>query len=277
MKKPIVIYHGTCADGFSAAWVFWQQYKDEYEYFAGVYGKPHPDVTDRDVYLVDFSYKRNIIEQMISVAKSVTLIDHHKTAIDDLKDLPGLEQFVSLDMSGATLAWKFVHPTLDVSERPLLLGHIEDNDLWRFKLPSTKEIQSYVYSQDYDFEQWDRMMNADQVELMKMTVAGAAINRKHQKDVKELIKICQREMTVAGFTVPSASLPYTMASDAAGTMAVGHPFAVCYYDTQDSRVFSLRSTENGEDVSLIAQQYGGGGHKHASGFRVPRDHILATS
>ena len=44
--------------------------------------------------------------------------------------------------------------------------------------------------------------------------------------------------------------------------------------TTDGRVFSLRSTEEGLDVSEIAKQYGGGGHKHASGFRVPYGHEL---
>jgi len=33
-------------------------------------------------------------------------------------------------------------------------------------------------------------------------------------------------------------------------------------------VFSLRSTDEGMDVSEIAKQYGGGGHAHASGFRL---------
>jgi len=89
MNKPIVIYHGKCADGFSAAWCFWDKYGDQYDYHAGVYGKEPPDVTDRLVFLVDFSYKRAVVEQMIKQAKSVTLIDHHKTAIEDLADLPG--------------------------------------------------------------------------------------------------------------------------------------------------------------------------------------------
>jgi nanoRNase/pAp phosphatase (c-di-AMP/oligoRNAs hydrolase) len=34
-------------------------------------------------------------------------------------------------------------------------------------------------------------------------------------------------------------------------------------------VFSLRSSENGGlDVSAVAALFGGGGHKHAAGFRV---------
>jgi nanoRNase/pAp phosphatase (c-di-AMP/oligoRNAs hydrolase) len=32
--------------------------------------------------------------------------------------------------------------------------------------------------------------------------------------------------------------------------------------------FSLRSSDDGEDVAEVAKQYGGGGHRNASGFTV---------
>ena len=45
------------------------------------------------------------------------------------------------------------------------------------------------------------------------------------------------------------------------------PFGACYFDRQDGkRQWSLRSTDNGVDVSEIARKRGGGGHKHAAGF-----------
>lgn len=276
--RPLIIYHANCADGFSAAWCFWRAFGADADYHPGVYGAEPPDVAGRDVYLVDFSFKRAAVESMLRVASSITLIDHHKTAIEDLAGLQGewltFAAFTDLERSGATLAWDFLFPG---QPRPLLLGHIEDRDLWRFRLPNTREIQADVFSRDYSFETWDRMMAADQVELLQMTAAGAAIERKHRKDIAELLKICQRPMTIAGQQVSAASLPYTLSSDAGLAMAEGQPFAACYWDTPDSRVFSLRSTETGADVSAIAAQYGGGGHQHAAGFRVPRDHELAKA
>lgn len=282
--KQMVIYHGNCADGFSAAWCFWKKFGDQADYVAGVYQTPPPDVTGRDVYLVDFSYKRAVVEEMLLKASSVTLIDHHKTAIDDLKPLfkqdtwigPPMQlgYFVDLERSGATLAWDYLFPN---EPRPLLLGHIEDRDLWRFKLPGTREIQANVFSYGYTFEQWDKLMSAGQVELLQMTVAGAAIERKHHKDIAELVKVCRRRMTIGGTEVWAASLPYTLTSDAGHMMAQGEPFAVCYWDTAAGRVFSLRSQDDGADVSEVAKQYGGGGHQHAAGFTVPRDHELARA
>lgn len=282
--RPLVIYHGNCADGFSAAWCFWKRYGDQADYHAGVYQQPPPDVAGRQVFLVDFSYKRAVVEQMLAVATSVTLIDHHKTAIEDLQPLfrqdswtgepPVLNFFVDLERSGATLAWDYLFPG---EARPLLLGHIEDRDLWRFKLPGTREIQANVFSHEYTFETWDRLMSAGQLELLQMTAAGAAIERKHHKDIAELVKVCKRRMTIGAHHVWVASLPYTLTSDAGHLMAQGEPFAACYWDTQDARVFSLRSTDDGMDVGDIAKAYGGGGHAHAAGFSVPRTHVLAVA
>jgi oligoribonuclease NrnB/cAMP/cGMP phosphodiesterase (DHH superfamily) len=284
MKKPLVIYHGNCADGFSAAWCFWRKYGDACEYLAGVYQQPPPDVTGREVFLVDFSYKRDVVEQMLAVAASVTLIDHHKTAVEDLQPLfrqdswtgppPCLNHYTDLNRSGATLAWDYLFPN---EQRPALLGHIEDRDLWRFKLPNTREIQALVFSHEYTFAQWDKLMSAGPVELLQMTVAGAAIERKHHKDVAELVNVCKRRMVIGGKDVPVASLPYTMVSDAAHLMAQGEPFAACYWDTPKGRIFGLRATDGGADVSEIAKQYGGGGHAKAAGFTVPRDHALALA
>ena len=285
--KPLVIYHGNCADGFSAAWCFWRKYGTGADYVAGVYQQDPPDVAGRDVYLVDFSYKAPVVADMLQKARSVTLIDHHKTAIEDLRPLKAdmaatnnngmgdnFGWFCDLNRSGATLAWDYLFPGED---RPLLLGHVEDRDLWRFKLPGTREIQAFVFSHEYSFELWDKLMSADQVELLKMTAAGAAIERKHHKDVAELVAVCKRRMVIGSYDVPVASLPYTLVSDAAHLMAQGEPFAACYWDTSEGRVFGLRATDEGVDVSEVAKLYGGGGHAKAAGFKVPRGHVLAVA
>ena len=273
----LVIYHHNCADGFSAAWCFHHAYQRSNarpapEFVGGRYGHAPPDCTGRHVYLVDFSYKRDVVAQMLQQAASVTLIDHHKTALEDLADLPGLRTYTDLDRSGATLAWDYLFPG---EPRPLLLGHIEDRDLWRFKLPHTREIQSMVFSLVYSFETWDKLMAADAADLLAMTVQGAAIERKHRKDVAELVTTCRRRIVIGEHQVWAASLPHTMASDAGEAMCQGEPFAAVYWDTADHRQFSLRSRDGGLDVSAIAASFGGGGHRNAAGFRVTRDHELA--
>lgn len=268
MKPLLCIYHGNCADGFGAAWVVRRAFPDA-EFYPGVYQNAPPDVSGRSVLMVDFSYKRPVVEQMMRDANSISIIDHHKSAVDDLTDLEGLDATFDINHSGAMLAWM----TYFSDERaPQLLHHIEDRDLWKFDLPKTREIQAAVFSYPYDFEVWDRLMAMPVEELAK---EGEAIERKHFKDIHELVNVVTREFVIGGHTVKVANLPYTLTSDAGHLLAQGMPFGGCYWDTPDGRVFSLRSTDDGLDVADIAKQYGGGGHKHASGFRVPYGHDLA--
>lgn len=303
----LCIYHGNCADGFGAAWVIRKALGEEnVEFYPGVYQRPPPDVTDRDVILVDFSYKRPVLEQMSKSAKSIMVLDHHKTAADDLGDLPlpvyrdhaKLTALFDMERSGAGLAWDFFFPD---EQRPQLIDFIEDRDLWRFRYAETRDIQANVFSYPYDFERWDELMAMGPIELRAFREQGQAIERKHFKDIDELLRIVTRPMkffvpagasidslTGVDMIVPVANLPYTLVSDAGhllcerglygqvrpagndiNALQFAHSFAACYYDGRDGRNFSLRSREGGADVGAIAKIYGGGGHKDAAGFHVP--------
>ncbi len=46
-----------------------------------------------------------------------------------------------------------------------------------------------------------------------------------------------------------------------------------FTDHQLKGAFSLRSEEGGQDVSEIAAMFGGGGHKHAAGFKLAGDEL----
>lgn len=262
MNKTLCIYHGNCADGFSSAWVVRRALGAAVSFHAGVYNDPPPDVAGRDVILVDFSYRRDVLEQIIDQAASVTILDHHKTAQADLEGLPGALTVFDMDRSGARITWDYYFPG---ELPPQLLLHVEDRDLWRFALPKTREIQANVFSYPYEFDVWDKLMSTNPAELAR---EGEALERKHFKDIGELLPIVTRPMRIGGFLIDVANLPYTFTSDAAGALAKGKPFGACYWDTPQGRVFSLRSTDAGEDVAEIAKGYGGGGHRNASGFRV---------
>lgn len=266
--KPICIYHGNCADGFGAAWVVrLAKRANEIEFFPGVYGNAPPDVSGRDVILVDFSYKRPVLIEMANKAHSILILDHHKSAAGELVDLPdNVDAHFDMDHSGAMMAWRYFFPD---HEPPRLLRHIEDRDLWRFNLPGTRQIQAAVFSYPYDFGVWDDLFDSfDEAGDTRLLREGEAIERKHFKDINEFIKSAAYRMTIAGYDVPVLNAPYFWSSDAGHIMGQGEAFAACYWDTQDGRVFSLRSSDDGVDVSKIAEKFGGGGHKHAAGFRV---------
>lgn len=289
--KPLVIYHGNCADGFTAAWAVWKVLGIAADYYPGVYMQPPPDVTGRRVILVDFSYKRPMLEKMLETAKSILILDHHKTAAADLEGYPepcqahpdhpelggwlpdtGIYALFDMERSGAKLAWDYFHPGKRV---PKLVRYVQDRDLWKFELPDSREVNAPIFSHEYTWQNWDDLdkVMSDDRGIAEISLEGRAIERKHFKDINELLKVCQHRMVIGGYDVPVASLPYTMSSDAGHIMAQGEPFAACYWDTPKGRTFSLRSSEKGVDVSDIAKQYGGGGHKNAAGFSAPKIEI----
>lgn len=313
MKPDICIYHGNCADGFTAAWAVWKRFGDDVEYVPGVYGEAPPDVAGKNVIIVDFSYKRPVLEEMAKTAYSILVLDHHKTAHADLSDgglftamagwsgemhwhryeqnlmqdemeNAGCRIYTIFDMerSGAGITWDFLHPN-DV--RPNLVRYVEDRDLWRFNLPLSREVNAFIFAHEYNFKNWNYLnaKMADHMGVQDAADMGGAIELKHHKDVAELVAKLRREMIIGGHWVPVANMPYTLTSDAGHLMCkpyaspnlqgeiITPPFAACYWDTPDGRVFSLRSDDKqgGADVSEIAKSYGGGGHKNAAGFTMP--------
>jgi len=325
MKNILCIYHGTCMDGFTAAWVVRKALGAEVEFHAATHGDPPPDVNGKNVIIVDFSYRRPVLLEMARKATSMLILDHHKSAEADLRakgsddegpqimrmdswgeaggilnwdryqhnlvqdDLENANSngaiiYALFDMnrSGAGIAWDFF---MDKMGRPSLIDVVEDRDLWRFKYPATRQLCAAIFSYPYDFKVWDELCERMLTDL-SLNAEGAAIERKHHKDVSELVGKSMRLMLIGNHLVPCANLPYTMGSDAGHLMAstisamkngiqTPVPFAAYYWDGPDGRTFGLRSLEGtGADVSEIARQYGGGGHKHAAGFRVPFGHEL---
>lgn len=268
-KVPLVIYHSPCQDGFTAAWTCWKKHPN-WEYHPAKYGEEPPDVTGRDVYMLDFSYKRPVLEQMAQKAISITIIDHHKTAEADLKDiyLSYGWVYVIFDMehSGAYLAWQYFHSNKDIPE---IIKYVEDRDLWKFKFEQTKAISSALFAYPYDFETWDTLAKDLDFDSYMLADEGHSILRNHQKYTEELAAL-KFKMNIGGYAVWAVNVPYNYSSDMGNLLCKGEPFAATYfYDGATGKLkFSLRSDENGLDVSEIAKMLGGGGHKNAAGFEV---------
>ena len=264
--RTICIYHASCADGFTAAWVVRLALGKDIEFHAGFYQTPPPDVTGKIVYIVDFSYKRPIMEEIVKKAAKVIHIDHHDSAIKDMADFtaPNFESLYSPDNteSGAMLTWKYFYPTREV---PALIRHVDDRDRWKFSLPGTREIQANIFSYAYTFENWDMLISQRIEDQIR---DGTAIERKSAKDVQELLNVVVRRMNIDGYNIPVANVPYQYGSDICHALAKNEPFAAYYYDTEHGREFGLRSAEDALDVGQIAAKFGDDGHQHASGFRL---------
>ena len=268
--RPLCIYHAHCADGFAAAWVVRQAFLGNVDFHPATYGDKPPVVKDRDVFIVDFSYPRSTLLLLTEQAESLTILDHHASAEAAIADLPGAITRFALGMSGCMLAWQyFFHG----QKAPRLLQHIQDRDLWLFHLDATRDVCAGLSSYDYDFGVYDLWMGSDT--LAPLAADGAAILRKQERDLQSLLPQVTRTMVLGGHAVPAANLPPTLASDAGHILCRNAPFAAVYSDGHEYRKVSLRSNQHGQDVAAIASLYGGGGHRHASSFRIPMADVPA--
>lgn len=283
MKPDICIYHADCDDGFAAAYAVWERWGDDVRYIPAQYGQEPPDVTGKDVLMVDFSYKADVLEEMTAAAQRIVILDHHKTAESELKNFTQVEvvdgpvlkryfdrllsgTFVHFNMekSGCRLAWEYCHGS-DLEEvMPDWMDCIEDRDLWRFKLEITKEICAAIRSYPRDFRTWDRFSTR------LLLTEGVAIRRYIEQIVSNISKTAFTE-TIAGHEVPVAACSYDFVSETAHKLLMDNPdapFAACIVRSYDGVTYSLRSADDRMDVSEIAKSMGGGGHRNAAGYRV---------
>ena len=266
MSRTVIIYHGGgCFDGFCSAWVLSKAYTDA-ELVAAKHGEQPPDVARADVILADFSYKRDALRRLISFNRTVTVLDHHKTAEQELAGLDtGDGKFravFDMNKSGGRLAWEFTCPPNANAGAPWLVEYTEDRDLWRWALPHSREINAALRSYPMDFVEWDRLAGLDPLSLIP---EGDAILRCERQVIDQHVRHAV-ETEIAGHRVKAVNAT-TLFSEIAGELAEGMPFGACYFDRADGlRQWSLRSRDGGIDVSEVAKKFGGGGHRNAAGF-----------
>lgn len=278
----VVLYHANCLDGFGAAYAAWCKFGADAVYIPVMYDNPPPqEAFDCDtLYLVDFSYKKDVMKSLCNVeetlnrnfvaTKDVWVFDHHVTAEAELKELfdNGLIRgCFDMKRSGAVITWEELHPEKEV---PWLLRHVQDRDLWKFQLNYTKELIAALWNADRSFLQWHSFCLNPASSSEYLIQKGEAIIQEQNNFVKTFLdKIIP--ITFEGFKTALINCPPKVQSDLGNLVtSEAHPYelALMYSIIPSKIIFSMRSTAEHVDCSLIAKAFGGGGHKHAAGFTV---------
>jgi uncharacterized protein len=263
--KIIILYHANCYDGFGAAWVAWHKFGDGATYLAANYGPEAPEFPlGSDLYILDFSYPPEVLAEYGDKMRKVVVLDHHKTAEENLSEFshPNVEVIFDMEKSGAQLALEYFNPQMTANQKQLI-AHIQDRDLWKFNIKGSKEVHKALVSYPMNFELWDTF------KVDGLYAEGITCERIYSQLVDN---ICENSWIgcISGYHVPvvNTSIAWSeVGAYLAGTKYEAYDFVASFTVFSDNIMFSLRSIGN-FDVSSIAKRWGGGGHKNAAGFKL---------
>lgn len=308
MYKPdIVIHHAPCDDGWTAAMCVYRYCKEDAkmetmpEFIEGNYSNKDIDywidkVRDKNVLVVDFSFKGAIRKAMETACKSMLILDHHASAKqeygDDVisfenksfVDAPALLEankiviLMADDKCGSSMAWEFFFPDQD---RPEFIDYIEDQDLGKRKLKDATAFTYWLRSQKAyrDPKNYEFLFTFDEEEPYQRAMEeGKTIYRFVEFNLSQAadwaavgkveVEGIDRELNIA-----IAFAPYQFASELANIMVAQRKVdaALVFYSGGDLKTgVSIRGskTEAGLNTNyarLMAESLGGGGHDMASG------------
>lgn len=311
MAPTFVLYHYPCPDGIFGAlaaslvlgeagttFVPLAVYEKETARTERVLSLVSPDAV---VYLIDFSGGPAFIRAIAGAVARVVLIDHHKTAQEDmaaLADPPrNLEVHFDMTRSGASLARDFFGLEAWLTKRSdpravnllRMIELVEDNDLWRHALPESRSFAAGfgALSLNMDAAKNPRIFaEVAGLDVGAVIAAGAAeLERQRVSIEADLAAAAPYAIPGGDSSVLRALAVVTRApqyrselgnqlatlSAAAGLDAVG---IVAYEESAGGTgalwKVSLRSLPE-FDTTPFSRHYGGGGHKNASSFVTSRD------
>jgi oligoribonuclease NrnB/cAMP/cGMP phosphodiesterase (DHH superfamily) len=281
LMRRVCFHHAGCPDGFGAAWAVREAWGDAAEYRP----RGHDDSLDAaelagaEICFVDIAPPNNGLRALMAAARRVVVLDHHVTSRDRYEADTALKDAVAesphtvhfeLEHSGAVLAWRHFHP-----ERPTpdLIAYVEDQDLWNWKLPRSREVNATVASHPLEFGAWDHLAATPWEQLAE---DGVPIVRAQQAEIERSLRnahsvwLGEHRLEAVNALFQRALIGHELATRAAHGVPCGLVYRVAG-ERVDVSIYSIGDF----DVATLAANQGGGGHRHAAGFSVPLERWLA--
>lgn len=252
----------------------------------------HHDEIVEEIYIVDISLAARRFQQILTsltdhgrigeTRPRVICIDHHRSAIDRHKELDIYcdETLISIGpgLSGATLVWNYFNEKCNVDESmPDLLRYVADQDIWEWKLPDSKAINSALNT----LNGYLPAMAEELIESMTdpvgwkraRTIQGKSIIAQIESQIRRAFGRVHRFETDEGveFMVVNSTDNSSQLGNHLCEESENRPNAVAMiYTVQDdwSVKVSVRSLSGGSlNARTVAEKFGGGGHDNAAGCR----------
>ena len=297
--KFTIFAHSHCTDGLVAASIMKYALQIEHlvepEVIFVSYGKEQEAISkanidsETTVYCVDFAFNRETTLELCKLAEKVTVLDHHKTAHENLHDLKTHYNFYfiyDVEKSGASIVRDYckqhlsLYSHIKLNQKEILnkvVAMVEDRDLWLFRLPMTKEFAEYVfaYMQPNDINRMTEILfKYNLLQLETICSSGYTIMRYKDNIIKKKLDsyvptyfhVDNTKLLIINETQPD------LVSQLGNELCKKYNVPVCLYNisgsngsTELSVSLSFRSMDNLEPVDSIARLFNGGGHVCAAG------------
>jgi oligoribonuclease NrnB/cAMP/cGMP phosphodiesterase (DHH superfamily) len=241
------------------------------EYIGVSHQQPLPEMEkDSIVYLVDFAYPREITLELQQNHQEVIILDHHKTAQEQLLGIQGIAALFDLTKSGAMLTWEYFYPD---TSAPYTVQLVQDRDLWQWQFTDTKPFTEALYNlrEMNHPRNWLEVLFDNSV-CQSLIEQGKTIAEVSQKQAEKQL---QRMMYWGKLPrhedlVPMINTSHLISEtcQAMYNQYPEAPYVVCWYIVDEQVKISLRSSHTDINVGYIAREYGGGGHPAAAGATV---------
>lgn len=268
MTDTYVLFHKNCADGTASALAAYEYFGDRAEYIPVQYNEGVIEGLNfhSTVYLVDFCYPQEGLDELTQ-GRDVIVLDHHKTAQEDLLGYGRLtDKVFDMGRSGAMITWQYFFPDHPV---PKLFYYIQDRDLWNWEYEETKPIAAFLKTIGYDnFRDWIPFLDDNVFD--SILNKGKAIAQYQDKCVENNIKGFYKGLLPDKTKIWMCNNSHLISETCHSFLHQNNvEVCCCWFVVKEGKiVFSFRS-KGDYDCSAIAKRLGGGGHKNAAGTSVP--------
>jgi oligoribonuclease NrnB/cAMP/cGMP phosphodiesterase (DHH superfamily) len=198
--------------------------------------------------------------------KQYLVLDHHKSAEKELKQVPEPNKIFDMNHSGCAMAWQYFYPGWTL---PYILKMVEARDLWKHhNIPDANEYLAGLHRIGYCAGCWFPFFQDDKAD--ELIRDGTILEDNRRKAVKFYVRNAQARTWQGHNTWVVNVTDPTAVSDTGATLTRNNQdLALMWRYDMEKKTYncSLRSGPDGPDVSVLARATGeGGGHMHAAGF-----------
>lgn len=225
------------------------------------------------VYMVDYSLKEGtVLEYMLANSMEVVWIDHHSSSTKFLENNPKYDTVKGIRQEGycgAYLTYQYLFPDESI---PYFIKLVDDYDCWKNQMqPYTDYFKLGIENCEWDGDDlWKSMLSGDNLAIGQPDPVDYVIEMGQGLKsyiVKEMLDYRDRysyESVIGGYKALVVNRRTN--SWIFGDLYDKYPVVCVWAFNGEVYSYSIYSSDKTVDCSAIAESYGGGGHKGASGF-----------